>query len=163
MGVLPSISWQGLYSGDNFYRLDTILIPICSRNVHWSLCAIRPCTRTITFWDSKTAKSKKQQSKAFEPLKKIAMDFINIVTWEAYDDNWRFSAQHGPQQEDSSSCGLFVCTHMMSLALGLKPVYRPDQMPKQRQFIAAVLKGKGFRGSEFQWEELYTNIQLPSA
>ncbi|KAI1745222.1 hypothetical protein F4680DRAFT_465285 [Xylaria scruposa] len=131
---------------DNFLKVDTILIPVNS-NAHWTLIAIRPSRRTVSYLDSFHHRNEAQLRHAYQWLQLFLGDKFVPKDWETKE----FSS---PQQTNAWDCGMFVITNAMCLALGISPMcYDEDKMPIQRQRIAAMLLNGGFSG-EFDLSHL---------
>ncbi|KAI1126534.1 hypothetical protein F5Y10DRAFT_293665 [Nemania abortiva] len=124
---------------DNFLDIDTILIPVNLVN-HWTLIVIRPSRRTVSYLDSFHARNEPQIRHAYQWLKLFLGDkFIA--------DEWGTQEFGTPMQTNAFDCGMFVITNAMCLALGVSPLsYNEDNMPIQRQRIAAMLLNGGFHG-----------------
>ncbi|KAI1753102.1 hypothetical protein F4782DRAFT_529831 [Xylaria castorea] len=131
---------------DNFLKVDTILIPVNS-NSHWTLIAIRPSRRTVSYLDSFHHRNDAQLRHAYQWLQLFLGDKFVPEDWETKE----FSS---PQQTNAWDCGMFVITNAMCLALGISPMcYDEEKMPMQRQRIAAMLLNGGFQG-EFDLSHL---------
>ncbi|TRX90443.1 hypothetical protein FHL15_008612 [Xylaria flabelliformis] len=131
---------------DNFLKVDTILIPVNS-NAHWTLIAIRPSRRTVSYLDSFHHRNDAQLRHAYQWLQLFLGDKFVFEDWETKE----FSS---PQQTNAWDCGMFVITNAMCLALGISPMcYDEEKMPIQRQRIAAMLLNGGFSG-EFDLSHL---------
>lgn len=124
---------------ENFLQLDTVLIPVNS-NAHWTLIVIRPSRRTISYLDSFHNHNETQLRHAHKWLELfLANKFVA--------SEWRTQEFGAPRQTNAWDCGMFVITNAMCLALGLSPMcYNEDNMPIQRQRIAAMLLNGGFHG-----------------
>ncbi|KAI8955279.1 hypothetical protein F4801DRAFT_574864 [Xylaria longipes] len=131
---------------ENFLDIDTVLIPVNS-NAHWTLIAIRPSRRTVSYLDSFHHRNDAQLRHAYQWLQLFLGDKFVPDDW----DTQEFSA---PQQTNAWDCGMFVITNAMCLALGISPMcYDEEKMPIQRQRIAAMLLNGGFHG-EFDLSHL---------
>ncbi|KAJ8123330.1 hypothetical protein O1611_g9619 [Lasiodiplodia mahajangana] len=123
----------------NFLDIDTILIPV-NLGAHWTLIVIRPSRRTISYLDSFHARNPAQLRHAYQWVELFLGDKFVASEWETQE----FST---PKQTNAWDCGMFVITNAMCLALGVSPMcYNEDNMPMQRQRIAAVLLKGGFYG-----------------
>jgi hypothetical protein len=127
---------------NNFFDIDTILIPICSQS-HWTLAVIRPGRRTVAHIDSMRAGSGSESVKAklLELVRFILEDQFVESEWSAVD-------YEAPLQTNGWDCGVFTITNAMCLALGLNPkhAYTERQLTVQRRRVAAMLLNEGFKG-----------------
>lgn len=124
---------------ENFLQLDTVLIPVNS-NAHWTLIVIRPSRRTISYLDSFHNHNQTQVRHAYQWLERfLANKFV--------PGDWSTQEFGAPRQTNAWDCGMFVITNAMCLALGISPMcYNEENMPIQRQRIAAMLLNGGFHG-----------------
>ncbi|KAI0456040.1 hypothetical protein F5B21DRAFT_513613 [Xylaria acuta] len=131
---------------NNFLDVDTVLIPVNS-NAHWTLIAIRPSRRTVSYLDSFHHQNDAQLRHAYQWLQLFLGD-------KFVPDDWDTKEFGAPQQTNAWDCGMFVITNAMCLALGISPMcYDEEKMPIQRQRIAAMLLNGGFHG-EFDLSHL---------
>lgn len=134
-------------SRDNFFNIETILIPICSGN-HWTLAVVRPQRRTVSHLDSMLA------GHGHHKVKKNILEWVKVVLGEKFvEADWKLVDLDAPRQNNGYDCGVFTITNGICLALGLNPIetYRPEQLTLQRKRLAAVLLNGGFKG-EFSLE-----------
>lgn len=131
---------------NNFFDIDTVLIPVNS-NAHWTLIAIRPSLRTVSYLDSFHHRNDTQLRHAYQWLQLFLGD-------KFVPDDWDTTEFPAPRQTNAWDCGMFVITNAMCLALGISPMcYDEEKMPIQRQRIAAMLLNGGFHG-EFDLSHL---------
>ncbi|KAI0445653.1 hypothetical protein F4803DRAFT_547946 [Xylaria telfairii] len=130
----------------NFFDIDTVLIPVNS-NAHWTLIAIRPALKTVSYLDSFHHRNEAQLRHAYQWLQLFLGD-------KFVPDDWDTTEFPAPRQTNAWDCGMFVITNAMCLALGISPMcYDEEKMPIQRQRIAAMLLNGGFHG-EFDLSHL---------
>ncbi|KAI0406264.1 hypothetical protein F4802DRAFT_613476 [Xylaria palmicola] len=126
-------------TAENFLNIETVLIPV-NLGVHWTLLVIRPSRRTVSYLDSFQQRNERQLGHAYEWLRLFLGD-------KFVEDDWDTQEFGAPRQTNAYDCGMFVITNAMCLALGLSPMcYNEENMPIQRQRIAAMLLNGGFHG-----------------
>ncbi|KAI0107019.1 hypothetical protein GGR51DRAFT_559706 [Nemania sp. FL0031] len=123
----------------NFLKIDTVLIPV-NLGAHWTLIVIRPSRKTISYLDSFHAQNPAQLRHAYQ--------WVELFLGNKFvASEWNTQELGTPKQTNAWDCGMFVITNAMCLALGVSPLsYNEDNMPMQRQRIAAMLLNGGFHG-----------------
>ncbi|KAI2626853.1 hypothetical protein GGS21DRAFT_493162 [Xylaria nigripes] len=131
---------------ENFLNIDTVLIPV-NWGAHWTLIAIRPSRRTISYLDSFHKSNEAQLRHAYKWLELFLGNKFVASEWKTQEVSV-------PRQTNAWDCGVFVITNAMCLALGINPMcYTEGNMPAQRLRIAAMLLNGGFHG-EFDLSHL---------
>ena len=129
--------------GTDLLEVDSLFVPICSGN-HWTVGVIRPVARTIEYFDSFGGSG----ARFVEEMRK----FLKFHLGDAYiEEEWKVPRTGCASQSNGYDCGVFVCTNVLCVALGLDTFcYQERDLPLQRKIIAAVLLNRGFTG-DFAW------------
>ena len=129
--------------GTELLEVDSLFVPICSGN-HWTVGVIRPVARTIEYFDSFGGSN----TRFVDEMKK----FLKFHLGDAYiEEEWKVPRTGCASQSNGYDCGVFVCTNVLCVALGLDTsCYQERELPLQRRNIAAVLINRGFTG-DFAW------------
>ncbi|KEY64429.1 hypothetical protein S7711_05248 [Stachybotrys chartarum IBT 7711] len=125
----------------NFFKVDTILIPICERS-HWTLLVIRPGKKTVAHMDSLNRRGSRACTN-------LAMAWVRAFLGDEFvEEDWRVVIHEAPEQINGHDCGVHAITNGMCVALGLNPIdsYTAEDMPLQRLRIASMLLNNGFSG-----------------
>lgn len=125
---------------NNFFDIDTILIPICD-GMHWTLAVVRPGKRTVAHLDSMRAGA------GHFDIKEKLLEWVKVTLedkWVASE--WSAIDYEAPRQTNGYDCGVFTITNALCLALGLDPKksYTAGQLTLQRRRLAAILLNGGF-------------------
>ena len=124
-----------------FLDIENIFIPICQNN-HWTLLVVRPREKTIAHMDSLNPRGTARYTS-------MALSWVENVLGEKFVKcEWRIVHHQAPPQTNGYDCGVHTITNAICIALGLHPVdsYGSEDMPLQRERIAAVLLNEGFKG-----------------
>ena len=129
--------------GTDLLEVDSLFVPICSGN-HWTVGVVRPVARTIEYFDSFGGSN----ARFVDEMRK----FLKFHLGDAYiEEEWKVPRTGCASQSNGYDCGVFVCTNVLCVALGLDTsCYQERELPLQRRNIAAVLINRGFTG-DFAW------------
>lgn len=129
--------------GTDLLEVDTLFVPICSGN-HWTVGVIRPVARTIEYFDSFGGSG----TRFVDEMRK----FLKFHLGDTYiDEEWKVPLTGCANQSNGYDCGVFVCTNVLCVALGLDTsCYEERDLSLQRRNIAAVLINRGFT-DDFAW------------
>lgn len=93
--------------------IDVVVIPINTRNAHWSLIGVNLCSRSIYHYDSVIGGvSTERIDNVFRIICKLLDDSIGNATaalWNRYPQELCYI------QENGIDCGAFTCYHLQSL------------------------------------------------
>ena len=117
--------------------MKSIYVPINSGS-HWTLLAIRPASKTVSYYDSLNGSGP-------GPIDAAKM-WLRAELGAAYDENeWTFNPRcPSPRQNNSKDCGVFTVTTAKMLTLGIEPVgaYGPSDIPLvRRKMVLELLEG----------------------
>ncbi len=125
--------------GKNLESVERVFIPVHS-GAHWTLLVISPMAHTIEYFDS--------MGGAAAPYTKAAKDWLKQEMGKSYkEEEWKIVLPEGggPQQSNSSDCGVFTVTTAKMVLLGIDPTaYSSRDIPLQRKRMVAELMNGGF-------------------
>jgi len=125
--------------GKNLESVERVFIPVHS-GAHWTLLVVSPIAHTIEYFDS--------LDRGPGPFIKVAKDWLKQEMGKNYkEDEWRvvLADGGGPQQSNSSDCGVFAVTTAKMVLLGINPeAYSSLDIPLQRKRMVAELMNGGF-------------------
>lgn len=127
---------------ENLLKVERLFIPVHS-GAHWSLLVVSPIARTIEYFDSLGGLA--------HPYILHAKAWLSAELGKLYkEDEWTVptgSLGAGPQQSNSSDCGVFACTNARMVVLGVNPMaYAGSDMELQRTRMVAELLNGGLKG-----------------
>lgn len=126
--------------GKNLESVERVFIPVHS-GAHWTLLVVSPIAHTIEYFDS--------LDRGPGPFVKVAKDWLKQEMGKNFkEDEWRvvLADGGGPQQNNSSDCGVFAVTTAKMVLLGINPAaYSSSDIPLQRKRMVAELMNGGFR------------------
>ena len=118
--------------------VDTVFIPVNS-GLHWTLIVVSPKRRVIEYFDSLSRGNVLTHSPHINNIRRwlaqeLADDYV-ASEWTAK------IVADGPQQNNSSDCGVFTITTAKMVMLGWDPrgAYQASHIPLQRKRILAEL------------------------
>lgn len=125
--------------GKSLESVERVFIPVHS-GAHWTLLVVSPMAHTIEYFDS--------LDRGPGPFIKVAKDWLKQEMGKSYkEDEWRvvLADGGGPQQSNSSDCGVFAVTTAKMVLLGIDPAaYSSLDIPLQRKRMVAELMNGGF-------------------
>lgn len=124
--------------GRALLETEMVLIPVhdCA---HWTLLVIKPCARTIEYYDSLGGAGRQHVGRAKDYLRAELRDLF-------IEEEWRVLPARSPQQNNGSDCGAFLLTNAKLIALGQPLKYGAEDMAGIRKRIVAELLNGGFEG-----------------
>lgn len=130
--------------GINPFDLDLLLFPVNHTNSHWTLIAVQPQCKTITYLDSLAPMSARSQkaTKAIEVVQQYLLNEAEQCHVSFSRKAWavEFPGRAAPQQDNGSDCGMFVYFFARHLSLGLPlNAIRAVDMPQHRHSLATTL------------------------
>ena len=124
--------------GKDLLKVEYVFIPV-NPGVHWTLLVISPQYRTIEYFDSMSATLRPATSNSYTNLAKTWLR--NELGNDYHDREWTVRIEPGPQQKNTSDCGVFAVTNAKMITLGWDPkkAYEAAHIPNQRRSILAEL------------------------
>lgn len=127
---------------ENLLKVERVFIPVHS-GAHWTLLVVSPIARTIEYFDSLGGPARPYILNAKAWLREELGKLFKEEEWTVPTGS--FGA--GPQQSNSSDCGVFTCTNARMVVLGVDPMaYAGSNMELQRTRMAAELLNGGLKG-----------------
>lgn len=140
-GITPSI----------FLQIQYFLVPM-NPNGHWSLVVISPRDRTVEILDSFRVQFDNWERRSWRHVaENIYIEVFHLLEYFLgrlfTPAQWRTMDNQSSQQEDSLSCGLYVCRFAMSIACR-EPLY-PDTYRNQNDWLERARIGIGVLHGSF--------------
>lgn len=127
---------------ENLLKVERVFIPVHS-GAHWTLLVISPIAHTIEYFDSLGGPARPYILNAKAWLREELGKLFKEDEWTVPTG----SVGAGPQQSNSSDCGVFTCTNARMVVLGVDPMaYAGSDMELQRTHMAAELLNGGLKG-----------------
>lgn len=127
---------------ENLLKVERVFIPVHS-GAHWTLLVVSPIAHTIEYFDSLSGPARPYILNAKAWLKEELGKLFKEEEWTVPTG----SVGAGPQQSNSSDCGVFTCTNARMVVLGVDPMaYAGSDMELQRTRMAAELLNGGLKG-----------------
>lgn len=126
---------------ENFYKLDTVLIPVCEFS-HWTLLVLRPSRFEFEHIDS-------LRPDPAQRYRIVVQEWLHEFLGDGHKYAfWTRKRYQTPAQINGHDCGMHVITNAICLALGVSPIdaYLASDLPMMRLRIACVLLERGFNG-----------------
>lgn len=127
---------------ENLLKVERVFIPVHS-GAHWTLLVVSPVAHTIEYFDSLGGPARPYILNAKAWLREELGKLFKEEEWTVPTG----SVGAGPQQSNSSDCGVFTCTNAKMVVLGVDPMaYAGSDMELQRTRMAAELLNGGLKG-----------------
>ena len=127
---------------ENLLRVERVFIPVHS-GAHWTLLVVSPIAHTIEYFDSLGGPARPYILNAKAWLREELGKLFKEEEWTVPTG----SLGAGPQQSNSSDCGVFTCTNARMVVLGVDPMaYAGSDMELQRTRMVAELLNGGLKG-----------------
>lgn len=127
---------------ENLLKVERVFIPVHS-GAHWTLLVVSPIAHTIEYFDSLGGPARPYILNAKAWLREELGKLFKEEEWTVPTG----SVGAGPQQSNSSDCGVFTCTNAKMVVLGVDPMaYAGSDMELQRTRMAAELLNGGLKG-----------------
>ena len=123
----------------NLFSQKLVLVPIFHNGNHWTLVAIKPEEKSITYYDSKKGRN--------HEVLNILLDYLKQEHRAKkkceLEGNWTLShAQNIPCQENFHDCGMFVIKYAQYLARGEAFTFNQTNMSYYRRRLIWELVNK---------------------
>lgn len=133
---------KGKIGKENLLKVERVFIPVHS-GAHWTLLVVSPIARTIEYFDSLGGPARQYILHAKAWLREELGKLFKEEEWTVPTG----SLGAGPQQSNSSDCGVFTCTNARMVVLGVDPIaYAGSDMELQRTRMVAELLNGGLTG-----------------
>lgn len=127
---------------ENLLKVERVFIPVHS-GAHWTLLVVSPIAHTIEYFDSLGGPARPYILNAKAWLREELGKLFKEEEWTVPTGNFGV----GPQQSNSSDCGVFTCTNARMVVLGVDPMaYDGSDMELQRTRMVAELLNGGLKG-----------------
>lgn len=127
---------------ENLLKVERVFIPVHS-GAHWTLLVVSPIANTIEYFDSLGGPARPYILNAKAWLREELGKLFKEEEWTVPTG----SLGAGPQQSNSSDCGVFTCTNARMVVLGVDPMaYAGSDMELQRTRMVAELLNGGLKG-----------------
>lgn len=127
---------------ENLLKVERVFIPVHS-GAHWTLLVVSPIAHTIEYFDSLGGPARPYILNAKAWLREELGKLFKEEEWTVPTG----SVGAGPQQSNSSDCGVFTCTNARMVVLGVDPIaYAGSDMELQRTRMVAELLNGGLKG-----------------
>lgn len=127
---------------EKLLKVERVFIPVHS-GAHWTLLVVSPIAHTIEYFDSLGGPARPYILNAKAWLREELGKLFKEEEWTVPTG----SVGAGPQQTNSSDCGVFTCTNAKMVVLGVDPMaYAGSDMELQRTRMAAELLNGGLKG-----------------
>lgn len=125
--------------GQALLNVDTVFVPV-HESSHWTLLVVRPCERTIEYFDSLGARGMRQF--------KIIKDWLRGELGTKFDEeDWTLLPSISSLQDNGSDCGAFLLSNAKAITIGIDPVaFGASDINMLRKKIVAELMNGGLRG-----------------
>ena len=125
--------------GDKLMSTEQILFPCCD-NLHWTLVAVQPQTKTIRYLDS-------LHGQGLEWIRNVKLWLKGELGDNYVEGEWK--VQNGVQsnrQRNGKDCGVFTAMNGHALLTKREPIisFPSADAPDARSFMASVLMGAEF-------------------
>ena len=124
--------------GKALLNVETLFIPV-NTGLHWTLLVVSPTRRVIEYFDSLSRGNVRAQAPLINNIKRWLQNELE----DAYvASEWKVKVvADGPQQNNSSDCGVFAVTTAKMIMCGWDPrgAYDASHIPTQRKRILAEL------------------------
>ena len=115
-------------------KIDQFIIPIHINKIHWFLIVIRNSTKEIWLIDSLP---NEHASSYFNNVMRFWSDYMQSQGEDYINcSEWKFIDKNCTRQEDSDSCGIFMCSNMLLLCNASTTFNYPDHWAERfRQYM----------------------------